>query len=97
MSLDLDARLVALDEAVRVADGRLEPEAVGAGRRVIEKAGARLGLGIESTVAALAGPTGAGKSLLFNALSGSDAAAVGRRPPTTSEARAAVGGRRADP
>ncbi|HET9287164.1 MAG TPA: GTPase [Gaiella sp.] len=96
MSLDLDARLVALDEAVRVADGRLEPEEVGAGRRVIEKAGARLGLGIESTVAALAGPTGAGKSLLFNALSGGDAAAVGRRRPTTSEARAAVWGDGAD-
>ena len=61
MSLDLDARLLALGEAVQVADGRLEPEGVAAGRRVIEKAGARLGLGIQSTVVALAGPTGAGK------------------------------------
>jgi 50S ribosome-binding GTPase len=97
VSLDLDARLVALDEAVQVADGRLETEAVAAGRRVIDKAGARLGLGIESTVVALAGPTGAGKSLLFNALSGSDASAVGRRRPTTSEARAAVWGNGVDP
>jgi GTP-binding protein EngB required for normal cell division len=97
VSRDLDRRLVALGEATDVADGRLEPEAVGAARRVIEKAGARLGLGIESTVVALAGPTGAGKSLLFNALSGTDAAAVGRRRPTTSQAQAAVWGDGAEP
>ena len=35
--------------------------------------------------------------MLFNALSGSDVAAVGRRRPTTSEARAAVWGGGADP
>ena len=93
MKLDLDRRLTALAEAVRVADGRLEPDPVDGARRVTEKAGARLGLGIESTVVALAGPTGAGKSLLFNALSGSELAEVGRRRPTTSEGRAASWGR----
>ena len=62
-----------------------------------EKAGARLGLGIESTVVALAGPTGAGKSLLFNVLSGTELAAVGRRRPTTAEAQAASWGNGADP
>jgi hypothetical protein len=97
VSLDLDRRLVALAEAARVADGRLEPDAVDAARRVVDKAGARLGLGIEATVVALAGPTGAGKSLLFNTLSGSDTAAVGRRRPTTSEAQAAVWSDGADP
>ena len=66
MSRDLDRRLTALAEAVQVADGRLEPEAVENARAVTEKAGARLGLGIDTTVVALAGPTGVGKSLLLD-------------------------------
>jgi GTP-binding protein EngB required for normal cell division len=97
VSRNLNRRLAALAEAVEVADGRLEPEAVEIARAVTDKAGARLGLGIETTVVALAGPTGAGKSLLFNALSGADLAAVGRRRPTTSEGQAAVWGHGADP
>jgi GTP-binding protein EngB required for normal cell division len=97
VSGDLDRRLTALADAVQVAYGRLEPEAVEIARAVTEKAGARLGLGIETTVVALAGPTGVGKSLLFNVLSGTDLAAVGRRRPTTSEGRAVVWGDGADP
>jgi GTP-binding protein EngB required for normal cell division len=97
VSRDLDRRLTALAEAVQIAEGRLEPEAVETARAVTEKAGARLGLGIETTVVALAGPTGVGKSLLFNALSGADLANVGRRRPTTSESQAAVWGDGADP
>jgi GTP-binding protein EngB required for normal cell division len=97
VSRDLDRRLTALAEAVQVAAGRLEPETVEIARAVTEKAGARLGLGIETTVVALAGPTGVGKSLLFNSLSGAELAAVGRRRPTTSEGRAAAWGDGADP
>ena len=97
MSRGLDRRLTALAEVVQIADGRLEPEAVQSARAVTEKAGARLGLGVETTVVALAGPTGVGKSLLFNALSGAELATVGRRRPTTSEGRAAVWGDGADP
>ena len=97
MSRDLDRRLTALAEAVEVANGRLEPDAVQTARAVTEKAGARLGLGIENTVVALAGPTGVGKSLLFNALSGAELASVGRRRPTTSQGQAAVWGDGADP
>jgi GTP-binding protein EngB required for normal cell division len=97
VSRDLDRRLTALAEAVEVADGRLEPEAVEAARAVTRKAGVRLGLGIENTVVALAGPTGVGKSLLFNVLSGAELATVGRRRPTTSEGQAAVWGDGADP
>jgi GTP-binding protein EngB required for normal cell division len=93
----LDRRLTALAEAVEVADGRLDPAAVEAARAVTEKAGVRLGLGIETTVVALAGPTGVGKSLLFNVLSGAELATVGRRRPTTSEGQAAVWGDGADP
>lgn len=93
----LDQRLTALAEATRLADGRLEGHLVDEAKRVTAKAGARLGLGIESTVVALAGPTGAGKSQLFNALTGSELAVVGRRRPTTSTGQAAAWGDGADP
>ena len=41
---------------------------------------------------ALAGPTGVGKSQLFNALAGTELAPVGRRRPTTAAGQAAVWG-----
>jgi predicted GTPase len=93
----LDERLAALGEAARLADGRLDADAVEQAREVVAQAGERLGLGLESTVVALAGPTGAGKSRLFNALAGEDLASVGRRRPTTSTGQAAVWGDGADP
>jgi len=94
---DLDRRLEALAEAAGLAEGRLPDEAVERAHAVVERAGERLGLGIESTVVALAGPTGAGKSRLFNALAGDELAAVGRRRPTTSTGKAAVWGDGAGP
>ncbi len=93
----LDARLAALREAADLAEGRLDDETVEAARAVVAQAGERLGLGLESTVVALAGPTGAGKSRLFNALAGEELASVGRRRPTTSAGQAAVWGDGADP
>ena len=96
MSGDLDRRLSALADACRLADGRLDPALVAEAQAVTAKAGARLGLGVETTVVALAGPTGAGKSLLFNTLTGTELAAVGRRRPTTSTGQAAVWGDGAD-
>ena len=97
MSRDLDTRLVALAEAARLAEGRLDEESVAAANAVVAKAGERLGFGIENTVVALAGSTGVGKSQLFNVLSGSELAAVSRRRPTTSVTQAAVWGDGADP
>jgi GTP-binding protein EngB required for normal cell division len=97
VSSGLDSRLTALAEAVELADGRLGPDAVEAARAVTTKAGARLGLGIETTVVALAGPTGVGKSMLFNTLAGAELAIVGRRRPTTSAGQAAAWGADADP
>ena len=96
MSRDLDTRVAALSEAVQLAAGRLDADAVERARAVVEKAGARVGLGLETTVIALAGPTGAGKSQLFNTLAGSNLAEVGRRRPMTSTGRAAVWGDGAD-
>lgn len=97
MKGNLDQRLAALGEAADLAEGRLDEKAVKRARAVVAQAGARLGLGLESTVVALAGPTGAGKSQLFNALAGEPLAAVGRRRPTTSAGQAAVWGDGADP
>ena len=97
MSGALDARLAALGEATTLAEGRLDSAVVADAKAVTAKAGARLGLGLESTVVALAGPTGAGKSQLFNALTGAELAAVGRRRPTTSTGQAATWGDGADP
>ena len=59
----------------------------------MRRAGTRLGLGVDTTVVALAGPTGAGKSTLFNALAGGDLVAAGRRRPTTATVTAARAGR----
>jgi energy-coupling factor transporter ATP-binding protein EcfA2 len=97
VSGELDTRVAALKAAAELADGRLDADSVDRARAVVDKAGARAGLGLEATVVALAGPTGAGKSQLFNALTGSDLAAVGRRRPTTSVGQAAVWGDAADP
>jgi hypothetical protein len=93
----LDRRLTALAEATELADGRLDPEWVSAARGVVARAGKRLGLGVEATVVALAGPTGAGKSSLFNALAGAELVAAGRRRPTTGAATAALWGDSAGP
>jgi GTP-binding protein EngB required for normal cell division len=93
----LDRRLASLADAVELADGRLEPEAVAAARAVVARAGQRLGLGVEETVVALAGPTGAGKSSLFNAVAGGELVDAGRRRPTTATATAAVWGDGAGP
>ena len=97
MSAPLDRRLSALAEAVELAEGRLEPAAVEAARGVVARAGRRLGLGVEETVVALAGPTGAGKSTLFNAVAGDELVTAGRRRPTTATATAAVWGDGAGP
>ena len=97
MSSALDRRLAALAEAAELADGRLEPGAVTAARAVVARAGRRLGLGVEDTVVALAGPTGAGKSSLFNAVAGTELVTAGRRRPTTATATAAVWGDGAGP
>jgi GTP-binding protein EngB required for normal cell division len=92
VSRELDRRLSALAEAVELGAGRIEPERLEHADVITKRAGERLGLGVEATVVALAGPTGAGKSSLFNALAGSDLVATSRRRPTTSSATAAVWG-----
>ena len=89
MSDDLDRRLGALAEGVRLGRGRLDDDAVDDAEAVVRRAGERLGHGLEATVVALAGPTGAGKSTLFNLLAGQELARTGMRRPTTSATMAA--------
>ena len=92
MSAPLESRLEALAGAVELAGGRLEPGAVDPARAIVRRAGERLGHGLEATVVALAGPTGAGKSTLFNALAGRPLVREGVTRPTTSSATAAIWG-----
>nr|WP_196790956.1 GTPase [Motilibacter aurantiacus] len=87
---ELPDRLDALEAVVEAGDGRLAPDAVAAARRVLEQAGQRMRLSPETTVVALAGGTGSGKSSLFNALVGQPVSSAGVRRPTTSDTHAAV-------
>lgn len=85
-------RLEALDRAAALAAAHLPESVVEQAKRVTGRAQERLRHGTHFTVIALAGPTGAGKSTLFNAIVGSDVSQTGVRRPTTSEAHAAIFG-----
>lgn len=85
-------RLDALAQAVR-AGGDVLPDGLVAEVQALEdRAGQRLRLSADHTVAALAGATGSGKSSLLNALAGEPLAEVDVLRPTTSEAFAVVRG-----
>ncbi|MEX2659514.1 MAG: GTPase, partial [Acidimicrobiales bacterium] len=94
---DLDERLAALRSAVDAGEGVLSVASLDACRALLDRAGERLGYGVEHTVVALAGATGSGKSSLFNALAGEELSAVGVRRPTTSVTHACWWGRDATP
>jgi predicted GTPase len=89
---DLPSMLIALDDVIAAAEGRIDPEVAGRAQVVAARAGERLRLSGEHTVVALAGATGSGKSSLFNAVAGADLSPVGVRRPTTSRAYACVWG-----
>ena len=88
----LATRIRALEEASTLCEGRVDPEAIEAVRRLVRQADKRLAFSGAATVVALAGATGSGKSSLFNALTGTEVAVVGIRRPTTSKALAGVWG-----
>ncbi|OUM39655.1 dynamin family protein [Arthrobacter sedimenti] len=89
----LDA-LDRLQEAYELGTDRLPQDELERLRGTLERAGARRSLSADHTVVGVFGPTGSGKSSLVNALSGTDAARVAARRPTTSEPLALVWGRR---
>jgi GTP-binding protein EngB required for normal cell division len=88
LSTHLVDHLRALGEAVELCEGRVDPDALGEARRVVDQADRRLAISGGATVVALAGATGSGKSSTFNALSGTTLATVGVRRPTTAHAMA---------
>ncbi|HWG24495.1 GTPase [Actinospica sp.] len=84
------ARLDALGRVVELAKGRLEDAALEPARAVLERAAGRYALSAEHTLVVLGGPTGVGKSSLFNALVGIGLSPVAVRRPTTAEPLACV-------
>ncbi|MCX2969959.1 MULTISPECIES: GTPase [Streptomyces] len=86
----LGERLNALRELVGLSRTRLAPEALAEAGRVLDEAATRGRLSRAYTTVALAGPTGSGKSTLFNALAGTELAEAGVRRPTTASPLACV-------
>lgn len=87
---DLATRVAELRTAVETAQGRLPETVLAPAREVLARAGERSELSAEHTVVALAGATGAGKSSVFNALTGAELARTSTRRPTTAHALAVV-------
>ena len=81
----LPQRLDALEEAVALADGRLDDDLVERARAVLIKARERLAKGPGTVVVALGGGTGSGKSSLFNALAEENLSRVGPVRPVTAD------------
>ncbi|MFC8289554.1 GTPase [Streptomyces sp. NPDC057242] len=77
-------RLDALHELVGLSRARVESDALAEAGRVLDEAAARQRLSSRHTVIAIAGPTGSGKSTLFNALAGVSVSETGLRRPTTA-------------
>ena len=88
----LEDRVDALDEAVRLAAGRLPSGLLDEAQRLLDRAGERSELSGSHTVVAFAGATGSGKSSLFNAMAELDLAKVGVRRPTTAVPLACIWG-----
>lgn len=88
--LTLADRTDALARAVEIGRGRYREDIVDAAEAVVTKARERLRHGSRHTVVALVGPTGSGKSSLFNALAGEDISTTGVLRPTTTDTHAVV-------
>lgn len=82
-----------LRTAHRLGADRVPAEGQAALLTVLERARDRRSLSAAHTVVGVFGPTGSGKSSLVNVLSGTEAARVAARRPTTSEPLALVWGR----
>jgi energy-coupling factor transporter ATP-binding protein EcfA2 len=94
---DLARRLDALAELVKISKAREGLDGVSAAlitdsEALLRRAGDRLRLSANHTVAALVGGTGSGKSTLFNALSGATFSPSGVTRPTTRYVHACVWG-----
>ncbi len=93
LDTSLTAALDGLQRAYELGRSRLPQEELDRLQRMLDRAGTRRSLSAEHAVVGVFGPTGSGKSSLVNALSGTEAARVAVRRPTTSEPLALVWGR----
>jgi GTPase Era involved in 16S rRNA processing len=89
-TVGVGARLDALIRLVAAAEDRLPAASLEPPRDILRRAADRFGMSAEHTVVVLAGPTGAGKSSLFNCLVGIGLSPVAVRRPTTTAAIACV-------
>jgi GTP-binding protein EngB required for normal cell division len=88
----LSTRIDALARLQRAGTPYLPAELLEAAGSVVARADQRLALSRDHTVVALVGPTGSGKSSLFNAMAGGHLSPVGARRPTTGAVHACVWG-----
>lgn len=93
LGTSLTEALDQLQQANRLGQDRLPEEDLERLQATLDRTGSRRSLSAEHTVVGVFGPTGSGKSSLVNALSGTEAARVAARRPTTSEPLALVWGR----
>ena len=96
-SADLSGRLTALARVIQIGAARSGPEGFSQpllteAEQLVARAGERLRLSPNHTVAVLAGGTGSGKSSLFNRMAGADFSAVGVIRPFTKDPHACVWG-----
>lgn len=85
-------RVVALTKALDACAQYLNPAVIGRARQDLEQVRERTEFGSGTTVAALVGGTGSGKSMLFNAITGFEFADAGELRPTTERATACTWG-----
>ncbi|MGI8446284.1 MAG: GTPase [Streptosporangiaceae bacterium] len=93
----LSGRLTALARVIQIGAARSGPEGFSPpllteAEQLVARAGERLRLSPNHTVAVLAGGTGSGKSSLFNRMAGADFSAVGVIRPFTRDPHACVWG-----
>ena len=93
----LRERVARLSSSLEWAGEALTPEVVRAIKETVKRCEERLALGVDTTIVALAGGTGSGKSSLFNALARMDFALAGVSRPTTAQVSSATWGGGADP
>ena len=94
---DLSTRLTALARVIQIGSARSGPDGfspalLNDAEHLVGRAGERLRMSANHTVAVLAGGTGSGKSSLFNRLAGADFSAVGVIRPFTKDPHACVWG-----
>ncbi|WP_124054875.1 GTPase [Arcanobacterium ihumii] len=88
MSISFAEGITNLEQILELSQGRIEAKKTDDIEAFLDYSAKRREHGVEHAVVAFAGGTGAGKSSLFNAVTGIELARVAPTRPTTSEAQA---------